>query len=164
MPFAIPAINTDAMIIATVLLAIVYAVIAGHTAIARLAASIYVGLVLASTFGGIVHANTTQAAFKISSEAARLALLALPVVLIQLGHHRVHTTKHQTHFVITSLLGVLTAMLIIASVLLQLEPGSREAITKESNLASLIYSLQLWWLGLVPVAIAAVAFIRPKRH
>jgi hypothetical protein len=66
--------------------------------------------------------------------------------------------------VITTLLSVLTSLLIVSSVLQQLDPVTQGHITSDSNLAAIIYNLRLWWLGLVPIAIAAVAFIRPKHH
>lgn len=157
-------IGTDASIIAVIGLMIVYGIVASQMALARLAASIYVGLVLAlyatpavrdaigsSSFGGV---NATQSIIQ-------LALLAAPVALLQLAHHHVHG-RGRSSLVQVLIMALLTAFLIVAAVIMQLDAVTQNNILEGSLIASSIYEMRLAWIAGVPAAIVIFHFLHGK--
>lgn len=163
---SIPQLSTDAMILAGTGLVVAYSMIAGYGALVREAISIYVGIVLAGAFGETVYnyaSNGPAANLPITQPTVQLALLVIPIILLQFGRRHVHGA-HKHHMIITLLIAVLTAMLLISSVMAQLDSDTLSGITEASNLASWISHLRLVWLGAVPVAIGVSAIFKPKRH
>lgn len=162
-PTSIPNFSVDFIIFGIVLLVVTYGLLAGQAALIRESISIYVGLVLANTFGSALFEYSKSVApnFPVSETAINIALLILPIVVLQFAHFKSHT-KHATSTLITLVLAVLSSMLLIASILAQFDYNELERITTESNLATQIVNLQLLWLALVPVAVAAAALFRPK--
>jgi hypothetical protein len=161
---AMPALSTDLLILGAFGLVTAYALIAGQGALIREAISIYVGLVLASAFGEPLYNYIQQSSgsgFGVNQTMVNLALFAIPIVVLQFAHPHMKT-RHKPSMIITLILAVLTAMLLISSVLEQLSAVDLNRLTDESNLAAQIYSLRLVWLGVVPIAIAAAAVFRPK--
>ena len=166
LPTALPAMSVDAMIVAAIALVITYSLVAGHAALVRESISIYVGLVLASSFGKTVYEVASKNASEnsiITQTLVNLILLILPVILLQFG--RLHSKTHHKHrLVITLILATAAALLLASSVLVQLDPRTLTEVTQQSNLAAWLYELRLVWLASVPVAIAASALIKPKDH
>lgn len=166
LPTSIPSLSTNLIIIAAVVLVAIYGVVAGHAALVRESVSIYVGLVLASAFGAPAYSYLHKSAggsLHITQTIVQLLLLLVPVLLLQFG--RRHTTAHHKHnLIITGLLAVLAAMLLVSSVLNQLNPVMLSHVTDESPLASWAYDFRLAWLAAVPLAIAASALFKPKEH
>ncbi len=162
-PTTIPNFSVDFIIFGVVLLVVAYGLLAGQAALIRESISIYVGLVLANTFGPFLFEYSKSAApnFPVSETAIKIALLILPIIVLQFAHFKSHT-KHATSTLITLVLAVLSSMLLISSILSQFDANDLERITTESNLAAQITNLQLLWLALVPIAIAAAALFRPK--
>lgn len=160
---AIPSFSIDFIIFGVTLLVVVYGLVAGQAALIRESISIYVGLVLANTFGTALfeYSKTASASFPVSETAIKIALLLLPIVVLQFAHFKSHT-RHATSTVITIVLAILSSMLLISSILSQFSYNDLDRLTTESNLAAQIYGLQLLWLALVPVAVAAAALFRPK--
>jgi hypothetical protein len=160
----IPALSTDVIILAATAGAVVYGIVVGHRHLVRESISVYVGLVLASTFGGPLHDLIHNNA--ISQSTVQLVLLLAPIVLLQFGHapggggH--HGAKHS--MIVTVILAVLSAMLIVSSVISQLDDSTRGNLLDASNLAAQIYNLRLFWLALVPAGIAASAIFKPHHH
>ncbi|HVE81148.1 MAG TPA: hypothetical protein VNA68_03385 [Candidatus Dormibacteraeota bacterium] len=162
----LPSLSTDALIVAVIGLLIAYGLVFGQMGLNRLAVSIYVGLVLSATFARQLHemvATSQYGGISLSLTVVQLVLLILPVALLQLGHHRLHM-RHKSSMAVTLVLAVLVALLITGSVFMQMEEDVLRQITDNSNLASWIYDLRLWWVGLVPVAMAAEVFLRPRPH
>lgn len=163
----IPSLSTDAIIIGAIALVAVYGMIAGHGALVREAISVYVGIVIATTFGKPLYDYIQASAgggLAVSQTLVQMTLLVLPIVLLQFGHRAPHTGRHGYSHIVTFILAVLTAMLIVSSVITQLDDVSRSHILDQSNLAAQIYNLRIAWIGLVPLAIAASAVFRPKAH
>lgn len=162
-PTTIPTFSVDFIIFGVVLLVAAYGLLAGQAALVRESISIYVGLVLANTFGPFLFEYSKSAApnFPVSETAIKIALLILPIVVLQFAHFKSHT-KHATSTLITLVLSILSAMLLVSSILNQFSANDLERITIDSNLAAQITNLQLLWLALVPIAIAAAALFRPK--
>lgn len=163
----IPALNTDSLIFATIALVVVYGVVAGQMGVMRLAISTYVGLVLAATFAKPIFDATNQGNFGgtvVSITIVQLVLFIVPVVLLQLGHHG-HHVRMKGSKIVALVMAVLTALLLVSSTFSQLDATTLKSVIDGSNIASWIYDFRLWWLGLVPVGIAAEVFFRPKpRH
>jgi hypothetical protein len=161
----IPALSTDALIIAAIALVAVFGFMAGVGLLARLAISIYVGLVLVNSFGPTFHATAVKGIehgpFGLTLTMTNLLLFVIPIVLLQFGRHGAHPHK-KGHHLLTLLLGALTSMLLISSIITVLDPLSHSRVLTDSNLASQIYSLNLVWVVAVPLAIGALAFIKPK--
>lgn len=165
-PHTIPPLSTDAIIIGVTALIFVYGVIAGYTALVRESISVYVGLVLANTFGSPVYHAIAPGAdnhFPVSLTDVRMLLLIAPIVVLQLTRRHGHS-GHKHNMVVTLLLAALTSMLVVSSVLSQLSSSALAQTTLQSNLASWIYSARLLWLAAVPVAIGVGAVFHPKDH
>jgi hypothetical protein len=162
---SLPQLSTDAFIIAGIGLVVVYGLAAGQVALMREAISIYVGIVLAATFGKPLYdfsLHSANGSLPVNQTVFQLALLLLPVILLQFGGHRDHRTKHRTSMIATLILAIATAMLLISSVLKQLNPVDLSHTLDGSNLASQIMNLWLVWVAAVPLAIAAAGIIRPR--
>lgn len=165
LPNAFPALSVNLIIAATMALTIVYAVVVGYAALVRESISIYVGLVLANAFGKPLYdylKNTSLGGFHPSQQLIQLVLLILPIIILQFVHHKHGQAKHNT--VITMVLAVLTSLLLISSVLIQLDPLTLARTTDQSALASWIYDFRLVWLATVPIAIVASSLLKPGRH
>jgi hypothetical protein len=158
----IPALSSDIIILACFALVAAYGMIAGQGSLIREAISVYVGLVLANNFGKPLHDYIQQgSSYEVNETVVRLVLLAIPIIVLQFAHPHMKS-RHKPSMIITLILAVLTAMLLISSVMDQLSPIDLNRLTDESNLAAQIYNLRLGWLGLVPIVIAAAAIFRPK--
>ncbi len=162
----IPAFSTDAIIVATSALVVVYGMLAGYNPLVRESISVYVGLVISSTFGKPIYDYIGQqsGAANVGLTAVNLALFFLPIVLLQFVHRNAPHGHHTASYMLTILLALLASLLMISSVLTQLDSVTLSHITDQSNLADWIYQLRLVWIGAVPVAIAAGAIFRPKHH
>ena len=161
----IPSFSTDLIIIAVILVVLVYGMIAGQVSLIRETISIYVGIVLASTFGEPLlefSKSTGGENLPINLMMVKLTLLILPVLILQFAHHKAHGREHAS-IIITMVLAVLAGMLFVSSIIDQLDGPLFDQVMSESNLAAQIYNLKLAWLGLVPVAIAASAIFKPKQ-
>jgi hypothetical protein len=159
----IPALSTDIIIIGATGLVVLYGFVAGYGALVREAISVYVGLVLASSFGQPLYDFIQQQSgdnAAVSQTIVQLALFAIPIIILQFVRHRPHT-HHQDSYIITFILAILTGLLFVSSVLTQLDQVTLSHIIDDSSLAGWIYDLRLVWIGAVPVAIAAGAIIKP---
>jgi hypothetical protein len=155
-------INTDLVIFAIVLLCLLCGLFFGASRIKTFALSVYVGIVLATTFAQAVFdlATTNHMTFGLTIGSFRLILFAAPVILLELGH-RDHGSKRHGHGMLTTLLlGIATAGLIISSGLSFLDGDTLKNILLGSNLASMIYSVHLAWLVSVPLLVVGASFIK----
>lgn len=166
LPASIPALSTDATIVVATALVFAYSLLAGHMALVRESISVYVGLVLANSFGKPIYewaSNGGGSGFPINQTTMNLILLFLPIVLLQFGPHRSHNGRHHS-MIVTFLLAAFTSMLIVSSVLSLLDPVTLAHTTDQSNLASWIYELRLLWLAAVPLTIASSALVKHRHH
>jgi hypothetical protein len=165
-PHTIPALSTDAIIVLATALVFVYGLVAGYTALVRESISVYVGLVLANSFGSAAYQAITHGAdnrFPVTQTEVQLLLLIAPIVILQLTRRHGHS-GHKHNLVVTALLAALASMLVISSVLSQLSQTELSTTLLNSNLASWIYDLRLLWLAAVPVAIGVTAIFHPKHR
>src|SRR6476646_10272211 len=98
-------INTDLVIFANVLLCLLCGLFFGAGRIKTFALSVYVGIVLATTFGQQLFdlAVTNHMTFGLAEGSFRLILFAAPVILLELGH-RDHGGKKHGHGMLTTML------------------------------------------------------------
>jgi hypothetical protein len=169
-PHTIPTLSTDGAIIVITILIFVYGIIAGYTALVRESISVYVGLVLANSFGSAAYnaiTHGTGSHFPVSSVDVRMVLLIAPILVLQLTRRHGHSHgsgSHKHNLVVTLLLAALAAMLVVSSGLSQLSQSSLANTLLNSNLASWIYQLRLLWLAAVPIAIAVGAVLHPRHR
>jgi sugar phosphate permease len=157
-------LSVDSLILLTVVLIIIGGVMLGQQKVKTFALSIYVGIVLADQLGqplyDFVKSSSLGAAIGLGN--LKLILLGAPIVGLELGHNKDHAGRRRG-MVLTMILSVLTAALLIATVLSLLDPGGRQSVLNSSTLATLFYQLRLWWLGLVPVVVVFESFMSPHR-
>jgi hypothetical protein len=163
LPSRVPTLSTDFVILLALGLVVLYSLVVGHAALVREAISLYVGLVLAATFGSQAYAKIAggDGHFPLSQTEVKVLILILPVVLLQFGHHKV-AHKHHYSFVVTLILALLTGLLAISSVMSQLDAGALQTTLNNSTWASWIYDFRYAWLAGVPIGIAASALFGGK--
>lgn len=161
----IPAFSIDLFIILGTALVCLYGAMAGQGALIRETISVYVGIVLASTFAEPLYSYSQKQAgggFGVSQTIIGLLLLILPILILLVASRHHHIRRH-TSLIITFIIAILAAMLLISNIIAQFDPVAIQRITEESNLAYQIYTYKLAWLGLVPLAIgASVIFHRSE--
>lgn len=160
----IPAFSIDLFIILGTALVCLYGAMAGQGALIRETISVYVGIVLATTFAEPLYKFSQQQAgggFGVSQTIIGLLLLVLPIVILLLANRHHHIRRHSS-LIITLILAVLASLLLISSVISQFNAEAIKSITDESNLAAQIYTFRLAWLGLVPLAIGASVLFHRK--
>src|SRR5690348_11040518 len=85
LPTSFPALSTNAIILAVLGAVLLYSLLAGYGALVRESISIYVGLVLAATFGkpiyDYVHHQFGQ--YPINQTEVQILLLVVPIVILQ---------------------------------------------------------------------------------
>jgi hypothetical protein len=160
---------TPDVVIALVLaLSVVYGLILGHNKLKTLALSVYVGVVLAGTFGRPLFELLQRSHFdlngRLGQATVQLIVFGLPVILLEFGRKEHGRKRARGGFGMTFILCVLTAALVISSALALLDPTAVADITGRSILAKEIYTFRLWWLALVPAAVIGENFIKPKEH
>ncbi len=166
--FALPHINfsIDAAIFLTIGLMLVGGFVLGQHKVKTFVLSVYVGIVLATELGQPVfdflsgRGLTMGGAIGIAK--VRIMLLALPVIGLELGHNKQNRGQRRG-MVLTMILAVLTAALLISSVIFLLEPEGRQQALDRSTLASIFYGLRLWWLAAVPVVAIAESFMGSRK-
>lgn len=169
LPHALPALSVDATILLVIIVVVVYAVFAGFLPLTRLAAGVYIGLVLVATFGTTVwhftQGGVAGGSSLLNQSIVQLALFILPLILVQIGHPlRSHT--HKVNIVFLLILGVLTALLVVAGGLSVLTGPQLQTTLDQSNLASQIYNFRLPLIAAVPIAMAigAIFHRKPRGH
>lgn len=158
---ALPAITTDLVILLIIVIAVLYGLLLGHSKLKTFALSVYVGLVLAQTFGQSLFSQA-QKHLSISQNTVTLLLFGLPLLLLELGRKERGRRRGQGGMIITLVLCILTAALVISAGLSLLDPDSLKRTLGDSSLAFEIYQFRLWWLAAVPVAVIGENFIKPR--
>lgn len=169
LPHAIPALSVDATILVVVLAVMAYAIFAGFFPLTRLAAGVYIGLVLVATFGAKVYqmsqGGVAGGSGVITRSMVQLALFILPLVLVQIGHP-LRSHAHKVNMIFLLILGLLTALLVVAGGISVLDGAELQSTLSQSNLASQIYNLRLPLIAAVPIAMAVAAIFhrKPRGH
>jgi len=143
---------------------IAYGILLGRNKVKTLALSVYVGIVISSELGGrIADFLNKQHGSHYPVNAVELTLFVLPLIILELGRHEPHHRGgHRGGLAMTMVLVLLTAALIVSSGLKLLDQNTLHHILVNSALANAIFTLRLWWIGLVPIAVIGENFIRPR--
>jgi hypothetical protein len=159
--------STDAAILLTIVAVMLGGIVLGQHRVKTFALSVYVGIVLATQLGdpvfGFLAGRGLTLGTLIGVAKVRMALLALPIILLELGHNKQHS-GHRRGMILTMILSVMTAALLISTVISLIEPDIRQTVLDGSSLASIFYGLRLWWIGLVPVVAIAESFMKSKKE
>lgn len=164
-----PTLSLDLIIISIIGLMAIYGLLLGPEKIKTLAMSVFVGIVLGSQIAPILKTFADNRNFgllkDISLQGYRLTLLILPIPLLELERRRTHGRKRRnfnSKLIPTLFLAILVGFLIVAAGLGMLDADNLQHTINSSFLASVVYTLRYWWIGLTPLAIIAEAFIKPK--
>jgi hypothetical protein len=169
LPHALPSLSVDAIILLVVIVVVGYALFAGFLPLTRLAAGVYIGLVLVGTFGATLYhmsqGGVAGGSSVVNQSMVQLALFILPLAIVQIGHP-LRSHVHKVNIVFLLILGVLTALLVVAGGLSALNGIALQTTLDQSNLASQIYNLRLPLIAAVPIAMAVGAIFhrKPRGH
>ncbi len=155
----LPAINSNTIIIAVLVLCGLYGVLAGKRRLRIFILSVYVGIVLAEQLGSIVSPYVRP----LGTDQIVLLLLGLPIIIF--GFTGKHHGKHESKgtFVANALVGLLTGALIVASALKLLPTSELASVDGESFIAMELQQYQLWLLGLLPVVALIFGWMKPPK-
>lgn len=155
----------DIIILGVFGLIIVYSILLGRSKIKTLALSAYVGIVLSSEMGTTLYKLLANRGlhFELNLNNFLLLLFMLPLLILSLGRNH-GRGDNKGSLLVNLILALLTAALVVSSGLRLLETSTLERLLGESTLATAIYSLRLWWIGVVPLLIISSSFIHKKEH
>lgn len=160
------ALNTNTIIVIVLSLVLLYGLLLGQSKLKTFALSAFVGLVMVLTFAdgtlSLLQKTHWDMGGRIGLTTVKLALFALPVIILEFGHKE--KSKNRGGVSMTLALAVMTAALLISSVLSFLDPAVISRVVSESAVADWIYSFRLAWLVGVPVAVVGGNFFQPKSH
>ncbi len=158
-------LNTNTVMAIVLSLVLLYGLILGQSKLKTFALSAFVGLVMVLTFADgaftLLHKFHFDLGGHLSLTVVKLALFVIPVLILEFGHR--DKSKNHGGTTVTLILAVLTAALLISSVLTFLDSQQSSRIINESIIAHWIYALRLVWLVAVPIAVVGENFI-PAKH
>ena len=156
----LPPLNTNIIIIASLLAAGLYGLIAGKQRLRILILSVYVGIVLAEQFTDVIAPMVKF----MGRDQVSWALLVLPILIF--GFFGVMHAKHHSKgwAVGNILVGMLTGALIISSGLHLLPTSEMSAVDSDSFLAMNLQQFHLYILGLLPAVALVLGFFPEKKH
>lgn len=151
-----PALNSNTIIIAILLVMMVYGVIIGKQRLRILILSVYVGIVLAEQLGPLLAHNLSM----LNPVQMSGLLLGLPIVVFGLAGIA-HKKNHDKGALVANLLvGLFTGAFIISSALRLLPTSDVAVINDQSYLAMLLQQYHLWILGLLPVVALVLGLMK----
>jgi len=160
------AFNANTVMVIVLILVLVYGLIMGHNKLKTFALSCFAGLVMVMTFANGLNSIVQKAHWTLGGHlgltAVKIILFTLPVVILEFGHKE--KGKNKGGFLITMILAVVTAALLISSIISFLDSGAASNILRSSILADWIYTFRLAWLVAVLVVVAAENFMPNKSH
>jgi hypothetical protein len=155
----LPELNANIIIIAGLGLGAVYGVLAGKQRLRLLILSVYVGIVLAGQLTDALAPSLRM----VTLEQVSWGLFAAPIAIFGF-FGVVHAKHHAKGALIANLIvGLLTAALIISSVLELLPTSTVAAINNDSFLALHLQQFHPWFLGLLPVVALLLGFIKGEK-
>jgi zinc transporter ZupT len=155
----LPSINVNIIVIASLLIAALYGMLAGKQRLRVLILSVYVGVVLAEQLLDVV----APYAHGFGKDEISWMLLLLPVVIF--GFFGVSHGKHERgHAVANIIVGFLAGALIISSGLRLLPTSEMSNIDSQSFIAMELQQLHLWILGLLPIVALILGFMKGEKH
>lgn len=155
----IPAFSPNLLIIAILVVATVYALLAGKQRVRLLILSVYVGIVLAEQF---TEAVKPYVGFLSLSQTSML-LLGLPVLIFGLAPQKSHKSAPDKGSSIANMLvGLMTGGLIVASALRLMPTSEMSAVDNDSFVAMILQQYQLWLLGGLPLVALLLGMFKGK--
>jgi hypothetical protein len=156
----LPELNTNTIIIATLLITAVYGLVAGKQRLRILILSIYVGIVLSEQLSAVVAPTLHM----LGPDQVSWLMLGLPIALF--GFFGVmHGKSHSKGAAIANIIvGLLTGALILSAGLNLLPTSEMSAIDSGSFLAMNLQQYHLWILGLLPVVVLLLGFMKSEKH
>jgi hypothetical protein len=157
LPAIIPALDTNIIVIITLVGMGLYGLIAGKQSLRILILSIYVGIVLAEQMAPVIRPLLHM----LSAAQISWLLLGLPIVVF--GIMGGNFKKGEKGVAIANILvGMLAGGLIISSAL-HLMPTSDMAATDDASfVAMILQQYHLWLLGLLPIVALILGLIRKR--
>lgn len=154
----------DIVIIVVIFVLIIYGLLLGREKIKTLALSVYVGMVAGEELAGPLVDLAVKRSMDLTEDVIKLSLFALPLVILEIGRRQHAKSSRKGGVIMTLVLCVLVAALAVSAGMALLSEDSRLKITSDSAIATAIYSLRLWWIAAVPLAVVAENFIRPRER
>ncbi|HEY6736154.1 MAG TPA: hypothetical protein VI322_00395 [Candidatus Saccharimonadia bacterium] len=156
----LPALNITMLIGAGLALGAVYGIVAGKQRLRILILSVYVGIVLSQQ----VVDPLVPYAHGLSRDQLSWVLLGVPILIF--GFFGVmHAKGHNKGALIANVIvGLLTAALIISTIVSVLPPSEQANLNRDSFLAINLGQAHLWLLGLLPVVALLLGFMRSEKH
>jgi hypothetical protein len=152
----IPPIDTNIIIIATLVALGLYGLVGGKQRLRILILSVYVGIVLAEQMSGVVRPMLGM----LGPDQVSWLLLGVPILIFGFVGV-VHSKHHEKGVAIANILvGMLTGALIISSGLHLLPTSEMRAIDSNSFLATNLQQYHLWLLGLLPAVALILGFFK----
>lgn len=157
----LPALNSNTIIIAVLLLCGVYGALAGKRRLRVFILSVYVGIVLAEQLGSIVYPYVKP----LGVDQIALLLLGLPIIFFGFTGGKHSKSEDKGTAIANIIVGLLTGALIVASALRLLPTSELATVDGDSFIAMELQQYQLWLLGLLPlVALILGSMKKPKKH
>jgi hypothetical protein len=152
----IPPLDTNIIIVSTIVAMGLYGLIAGKQRLRILILSVYVGIVLAEQMFGAVRPMLGM----LGPDQVSWLLLGVPILIFGFVG-MVHAKHHEKGIAIANILvGMLTGALIISSGLHLLPTSEMRAVDSNSFLAMNLQQYHLWLLGLLPVVALVLGFFK----
>ncbi len=155
-----PALNTTTVIIAILVVAAVYGLVAGKQRLRILILSIYVGIVLAEQFASPLAPSLRM----IGTDQISWLLLGLPILLF--GFFGVtHAKHHPKGSAIANLIvGLLAGCLIVSSAIRLLPISEMAGVKNSSFLALNLEQFHLFFLGGLPLVVLLLGWFMKGEH
>jgi hypothetical protein len=158
-PAIIPALDTNIIVILTLVGMGLYGLIAGKQRLRILILSIYVGIVLAEQMAPAVR----PLLHNLSDTQVSWLLLGLPIVIFGvLGGGGKKGDKGVA--IANILVGILTGGLIISSALHLMPTSEMADLDQGSFIALILQQYHLWLLGLLPVIALVLGLMRKRER
>lgn len=158
--------NTNTVMAIVLSLVLLYGLLLGQQKLKTFALSAFVGLVMVLTFAdglmNLLHKSNINLGGHLSLSLIKLVLFVIPVIILEFGHKE--KGKSRGGITMTLILAVLTAALLISSVISFLASDTAQMVIHQSILADWIYTFRLVWLIAVPIAVVGENFIPSKSH
>lgn len=157
---SLPALNTNIIVIAILVVMGLYGLIGGKQRLRLLILSVYVGIVLAQQFSTVVAPTLHM----LGPDQISLLMLGLPILLFGF-FGVVHGKGHAKGVAIANIIvGILTGALIISSGLQLLPTSEMAAVDSSSFLAMNLQQFHLWILGLLPAVALLLGLMKGEKH
>lgn len=155
-------LSTDTAILAIIAFVVVLGLALKKDRLRHLALTVYMGLALAYELGTPLTGYINGHGQSFTLGTIKLALFVAPILLLAFGGGKHGKHKAGQRLIMTLITSVLLACLIVATALDLMDRSAASSLLGQSQIATILYSLRLVWLGTVPVSILLSLFIKPK--